>query len=123
MGSQIVGPIHRYCTLGCQEGAYWAVEQLADLFRTTTKVKTQQVARSRGQRCGDIALAADLADSAGPVTTLYWISSSSHERFGSSSNPLLNRHLHYPLRAGIDKPLNEAAAGKIRGYRADYSLV
>ena len=32
----------------------WAAVQLADLFRTTFKVKTQQVARSRGQRCGDI---------------------------------------------------------------------
>jgi hypothetical protein len=33
----------------------------------TTKVKTQQVVSSRGQRCGDIELSAFLADAAGPV--------------------------------------------------------
>jgi hypothetical protein len=47
------------CTVhsGAKEDHDWAVEQLADLFRTTHRVKTQQVARSRGQRCGDIELA------------------------------------------------------------------
>jgi hypothetical protein len=34
------------------------VDQIADLFRTTHKVKTQQVIKSRGQHCGDIELAA-----------------------------------------------------------------
>ena len=34
---------------GTKKAHDWAVEQLVDLFRTTTKmVKTQQVARSRG---------------------------------------------------------------------------
>ncbi len=42
-----------------------------------------------------------------------------HDRFGSSSDPSLNGHLHYPN--DIDKSLNEAAADKIRKYRADYS--
>jgi hypothetical protein len=41
-----------------------------------------------------------------------------HDRFGSSSDPSLNGHLHYP--SDIDKSLNEAAADKIRKYRADY---
>ncbi len=41
-----------------------------------------------------------------------------HERFGSSSDPTLNGHLHYP--DDIDRSLNEAAADKIRKYRADY---
>ncbi len=80
------------------------VEQLADLFRTITDVKKQQVARRRGQRCGDIALTAYLTDAAGPVNLVLDLRSI-HERFGSSSNHLLNGHLHYPLRAGIDKPL------------------
>jgi hypothetical protein len=40
-------------------------------------------------------------------------------RFGSSSNPVLNVTLHYPALSGIDKPLNEDAADKIRDYRAD----
>jgi hypothetical protein len=35
---------------------------------------------------------------------------------------VLNGNLHYPLPADIDKPLNEAAADKIRDYRADYNI-
>ncbi len=42
-----------------------------------------------------------------------------HERWGSSTDPTLNGHLHYPN--DLDKPLNEAAADKIRKYRADYN--
>ena len=34
---------------GAKKAHDWAVEQLADLFRTTQGVKTQQVARSLGQ--------------------------------------------------------------------------
>ena len=34
---------------GAKKTHDWAVEQLADLFRTTLRVKTQQVAKSRGQ--------------------------------------------------------------------------
>jgi hypothetical protein len=42
-----------------------------------------------------------------------------HERWGSSTDPTLNGHLHYPN--DLDKPQNEAAAEKIRKYRADYN--
>ena len=42
-----------------------------------------------------------------------------HERWGSSSDPSINGHLHYPN--DLDRPLNEAAADKIRKYRADYN--
>ena len=45
----------------------WEVDQLADLFRTTHKVKTQQVIKSRGHHCGDIELAGYLANAAGLV--------------------------------------------------------
>ncbi len=49
------------CTCTTHSGAKkahdWVVDQLADLFRTTQKVKTQQVVKSRGQHCGDIELA------------------------------------------------------------------
>ena len=38
-----------------------------------------------------------------------------HERWGSSSNPSFDDHLHYP--ADIDRTLNEAAADKILQYR------
>ncbi len=41
------------------------------------------------------------------------------ERFGSSSDPSINGHLHYPN--DVDRSLNEATADKIRKYRADYN--
>ena len=42
-----------------------------------------------------------------------------HERFGSSSDPSINGHLHYPN--DVDRSLNETAADKIRKYRTDYN--
>ena len=45
----------------------WSVDQVADLFRTTHRTKTQQVIRSRGQHRGDIELAGYLANQTGPV--------------------------------------------------------
>jgi hypothetical protein len=50
---------------GAKKAHEWAVEQFADLFRITHQVKTQQVARSRRKRCGDIELAGYLANAAG----------------------------------------------------------
>jgi hypothetical protein len=44
------------------------VDQFADLFRTTHKVKTQQVVKSRGHHCGDIELAGYLANETVPVS-------------------------------------------------------
>ena len=76
------------------------------------------MARSRGQRCGYIELAAYLANEAGPVPLVLDLRIV-HERWGSSSDPNLNGHLHYPN--DIDRSLNEAAADKIRKYRAAYN--
>ena len=42
-----------------------------------------------------------------------------HEKFGSSSDPSINGHLHYPN--GVDRSLNEFATDKIRKYRTDYN--
>jgi hypothetical protein len=81
-------------------------------------VKTQQVATSRGQRCGEIELAGYLANAAGPVPLMLDLRIA-HDRFASSSDPSINGHLHYPN--ALDGPLNEAAADKIRQYRADYN--
>ena len=69
---------------GAKKAHDWAVQQLADLFRTTHKVKTERVVRSRGQRCGDLEIASYLTNE-------------------------------------TDPSLNEAAADKIRKYRADYN--
>jgi hypothetical protein len=52
---------------GAKKEHDWAVDQLADLFRTTHKVKTQQVIKSQGHHCGDIELAGYLANVEGPV--------------------------------------------------------
>ena len=110
------------CTCTAHSGAKkahdWAVDQLADLFRTTHKVKTQQVVKSRGQHCGDIELAGYLANAAGPVPLVLDLRIT-HDRFGSSSDPSLNGHLHYPN--DVDRSINEAAADKIRKYRAEYN--
>ena len=101
------------CTCTAHSGAKkahdWAVDQLADLFRTTHKVETLQVVKSRGQHCGDIELAGYLSNAADPVPLVLDLRIS-HDRFGSSSDPNLNGHLHYPN--DIDRPLNEAAADK-----------
>ena len=87
------------------------VDPIADLFCTTHEVKTQQVARSRGQRCGDIELAGYLANAAGPVPLVLDLRIA-HERWGSSSDPIINGNLHYPN--DVDRSLNDAAADKIR---------
>ena len=42
-----------------------------------------------------------------------------HDRVGSSADPTLNGHLKYPNN--LDQSLNDAAAEKIRKYRADYN--
>jgi hypothetical protein len=73
------------CTCTAHSGAKkahdWAVDQITDLFRTTTKVKTQQVT--------PVPLVLDLR-----IT---------HERFGRSSDLSINGKLHYPN----DKVINE----------------
>jgi hypothetical protein len=80
--------------------------------------KTQHVTKNRGRHCGVVQLAAYLANAAGPVSLVLDLRIA-HDRFGSSSDPSLNGHLHYPN--DTDKSLNEAAADKIRKYRPDYN--
>ncbi len=105
---------------GAKKDHYWVVGQLADLFRTTHTAKTQQVVRNRGQHCGDVELVGYLANAAGPVPLVLDLRIA-HDRFGSSSDPTINGTLHYPNPNDIDRSLNEAAAYKIRKYRADYN--
>jgi hypothetical protein len=94
------------------------VDQIADLFRTTHKVKTQQVVKNRGQDCGDIDLEGYLANVTGPVPLVLDLRIA-HGRVGSRGDPTLNRHLRYPNN--LDQSLNDAAPDKIRKYRADYN--
>ncbi len=94
------------------------VDQLTDLFRTTHTVKTQHVTKIRVRHCGDIELAAYLNNAADPVPLMLDLRIV-HDCFGSSSDPSLNGHLHYPN--DIDKSLNEAASVDKTKYRADYN--
>ena len=103
---------------GAKKAHDWAVDQVADLFRTTHKVKTQQVVRSRGQHVGDIELASYLANQAGPMHLVLDLRLT-HERHGRSSDLSINGHLRYP--SDNDRSLNEAANEKILKYRADYN--
>jgi hypothetical protein len=92
------------------------VDQITDLFRTTHRVKTQQVIKSRGHHCGDIELAGYLANEEDPVPLVLDLRIA-HDRFGSSSDPSLNGNLHYPHNIGWS--LIETTDDKIRKYRAD----
>ncbi len=94
------------------------VDQLVDLFHTTHHTKTQHVTKNRGRHCGDIQLEAYLTNAADPVPLVMDLSIT-HDRFGSTSDPSLNGHLHYP--DDIDKSLNEAVTDIIRKYRGDYN--
>ena len=62
-------------------------------------------------------MTAYLVNVSGPVSLLLDLQIK-HGRFGNSSDPSLNEHLHYPN--DLDGPLNEAPADKIRQYRTDY---
>ncbi len=85
------------------------VDQIVDLFRTTHRVKTQQVIKSRGQHCGDLEIVGYLANEADPVALVLDLRIA-HDRFGSSSDPSLNGKLHYPH--SIDRSLVEDADHK-----------
>jgi hypothetical protein len=76
---------------GVKKAHNWVVDQLTDLFRTTHKVKTQQVVKSRGRHCDDIELAGYLANEAGPVPLVLNLRVA-HDRVGSSADPALNGH-------------------------------
>ena len=89
----------------------WTVDQIADLFRTTHKVKTQQVSRNQGQCYGDIELVGYLTNTTGPVPLVLDLGIA-HNRFGRSSDRSINDHLHYPN--DLDGPLNEVVTDKIR---------
>jgi hypothetical protein len=94
------------------------VDQVTDFFRTTHKVKTQEVVKRRGQHCGDIELAGYLANESDPVSLVVDLRIA-HDRVGSSTDPTLNGHLRYPNN--LDQSLNDEAVDKIRKYRTDYN--
>jgi hypothetical protein len=96
---------------GAKKTHDWMVDQISDLFRTTLKVKTQQVIKSRGQHCRDIELTGYLVNESGLVPLVLDLRIA-HDCFGSSSDPSLNGNLHYPNN--IDESLIETTDDKIR---------
>ncbi len=87
------------------------VDQITDLFHTTHTVKTQHVTKNRGLYCGDVELAAYLANEGDPVPLVLDLH--------ITPDLNLNGHLHYPN--DIDKSLNETVTDKIRKYTSDYN--
>ena len=67
---------------------------------------------------GTFKLTGYLVETTGPVSLVLDLRIA-HDRWGSSSDPSINGHLHYPN--DIDRSLNEAAADKIGKHRADYN--
>ena len=51
--------------------------------------------KNRGQHCGDVEIVGYLANTTDPVPLVLDLRIA-HDRFGSSSDPSLNGHLHYP---------------------------
>jgi hypothetical protein len=94
------------------------VDQFVDLFRTTDKVETQHVVKSRGQYCGDIEVVGYLANEVDSVSLVLDLRIA-NDRVGNSIDPNLNGHLKYPNT--LDQSLNDAVADKIRKYRDDYN--
>jgi hypothetical protein len=103
---------------GAKKAHDWMVAQVADLFRTTHKFKTQHMVKNRGQHCGDIDLRDYLVNEAGPVPLVLDLRIA-HDRVGSSTDPNLNGHLKYPNN--FDESLNDATTDKVHKYRADYN--
>ena len=81
-------------------GTLWLIK--TNLFRTTHRVKTQKVSKSRGQWCDDIEDPVYLDNVVGPVSLVMDLRIE-HEVWGSTSNPSLHDHLHYPT--DIDRTL------------------
>ncbi len=92
---------------GAKKAHDWMVDQVADLFRTTHKVKTQHVVKNRGQPCGDIEVGGYLANESGPVSLVLDLRIA-HDRVGSSTDPNLNGHLQNPNN--FDQSLNDTGA-------------
>jgi hypothetical protein len=87
-------------------------------FEQPTKWKHNRWWGPGGHRCGDIEVTGYLGNMSGPVTLMLDLLIT-HERFGSSSDPSINGHLHYPNE--LDSPQNESVTDKIRTYRPDYN--
>ncbi len=120
MGAQIPVMVEKPLTAcGCKK---FQLGRLSNwLTFSTQHIKSRRkntLLKSRGRHCGDIEFAVFFLNAVGPVPLVLDLHIT-HDRFGSSSYPSLNGHLHYPN--DIDKSLNETVTDKIRKYRFDYN--
>jgi hypothetical protein len=103
---QIDTMVDHLCTCTAHSGAKkahdWAVDQPADLFRTTHAMKIQHITNNRGRHCGDVELAAYFANVADPLSLMLDLRIA-HDRFGSSSD--LNLNVHITLRIYINRSM------------------
>jgi hypothetical protein len=111
------------CTCTAHSGAKKAHDdgRLSNSMTSFTQHTKRKRNRWLGARVGDLGTLNCLVTSrnaAGPVPSVLDLRIA-HERWGSSSDPSINGHLHYPN--DVDRPLNEAVVDKIRAYRADYN--
>jgi hypothetical protein len=95
----------------------WLIKLLT-FFARHIRLKHSRWLKNRGQHCGDVELSGYLANAAGPVSLVLDLRIA-HDRVGSSTDPTLNGQLRYPNN--LDQSLNDAAADKVRKYRADYN--
>jgi hypothetical protein len=112
-------PVHLYCPLGCQEGS--RLGGWSNSWPLSHNPQSEnRCFKRRCQWYGDIELTGYLVnhDVTGPMTLVLDLRIT-HHRWGSSSDPSLNFHLHYPN--DVDRSLNEAVVDKIRKYRSDYN--
>ncbi len=112
LSDRLIGWSFRYVyhSLGCQKTHDWVVDQLPDLFRTTHRVKTQQVVKNRGHHCGDIEFRGYLQNAVETVPLVLDLLIS-HDRWGRRTDPTLNGHLHYPNDLDKRSPLLRALPG------------
>jgi hypothetical protein len=74
------------------------------------RVKTQQVVKNWGHHYGDIEFTGYLQNVVRTVSLVLDLRID-HDRWGISTDPTLNGHLHYPN--DLDKPLNEKHLTKL----------
>jgi hypothetical protein len=88
-------------------------------FAQRTKLRTQQVVKSRGQHCGDIELVGYLTNAPVPEPLVLDLHIP-HDRVVSSADPALNGHVRYPNN--LDQSLNDAGTDKLRKYHTYYNF-
>ncbi len=84
------------------------------------KLMFQKKILSLGQWCGETSNCLVISWMCRVRYLWYWTYASYMDR-GSTTDPSINVHLHYPSDIHIDRSLNESVVDKIRKYRSTYN--